>query len=166
MGEKPSFDEFVATRSTHLLRTAYLLTHDWSLAEDLLQTTLAKAWPAWMRMGEEPEPYVRRILVNAYASGWRRKWRGEIPHAGLPEVASAGHAEAVAERDLVWQALQRLPRRQRAVVVLRYFEDLPEAHVADLLGISVGTVKSQTTKAFAHLRVDPTLRPETADERT
>jgi RNA polymerase sigma-70 factor (sigma-E family) len=165
MQETASFDDFVAARSAHLLRTAYLLTHDWSLAEDLLQTTLTKAWSSWRRITDEPEPYVRRILVNSFASGWRRKWRGEVPRERLPETASTGHADDVAERDLVWTALARLPRRQRAVVVLRYFEDLPEAQVADLLGISVGTVKSQTSKAFAHLRIDPTLSPQPIDER-
>ncbi len=161
----PSFDEFVAARASRLLRVAFLLTRDWQSAEDLLQTALMKAWSAWSRVNDEPEPYVRRIIVNAYTSSWRRRWRGELAHSVVPEPASLpSRVDEVAERDVVWQALGRLPRRQRAVVVLRYFEDLPEAQVADLLGITVGTVKSQTAKALRHLRVDPTLQP--ADERS
>lgn len=151
-----TFDEFVAARSRALLRTAYLLTRDHDLAEDLLQTALAKAWFAWKRIDGAPEPYVRRILVNTYASWWRRKWNGEQPTAQLPEHAVADQSEPT---DL-WTAMERLPRRMRAVIVLRYFEDLTEAQTADLLGCSVGTVKSQTSKALAKLRIDPALAPE------
>jgi RNA polymerase sigma-70 factor (sigma-E family) len=164
----PSFDDFVAARASRLLRVAFLLTRDWQSAEDLLQTALMKAWSAWSRVNDEPEPYVRRIIVNAYTSSWRRRWRGELAHAVVPEPSTlpgqVDEVDEVGERDVVWQALGRLPPRQRAVVVLRYFEDLPEAHVADLLGITVGTVKSQTAKALRQLRVDPTLQP--ADERS
>jgi RNA polymerase sigma-70 factor (sigma-E family) len=148
-----TFDEFVAARSRTLLRTAYLLTHDHALAEDLLQTSLAKAWFAWRRIDGEPEPYVRKILVNTYASWWRRKWNGEQPTETLPET---GIEDATEPTDL-WTAMERLPRRMRAVVVLRYFEDLTEVQTADLLGCSVGTVKSQTSKALAKLRIDPAL---------
>jgi len=155
------FDEFVAARSGRLLRTAYLLTHDHALAEDLLQTALTKAWFSWSRIDGQPEPYVRRILVNTYASWWRRKWNGEQPTADLPE-APAGAADPDARHDL-WSALARLPRRQRAVVVLRYFEDLTEAETAASLGCSVGTVKSQTSKAFAKLRIDPALVTQEGD---
>ena len=147
------FDDFVAARSTALLRTAYLLTHDHALAEDLLQTALTRSWLSWSRIEGEPEPYVRRTMINCYASWWRRKWNGEQPTEQLPEgVAGDTHGD----RDL-WEALGRLPRRQRAVVVLRYFEDLTEAQTAHVLGCSVGTVKSQTSKAFAKLRIDPAL---------
>lgn len=149
------FDEFVAARSGRLLRTAYLLTRDHALAEDLLQTALTKAWFAWGRIEGQPEPYVRKILVNTYASWWRRKWTGEQPTDELPETTVAG-PDAEAGQDL-WTALGRLPRRQRAVVVLRYFEDLTEVETAAALGCSVGTVKSQTSKAFAKLRIDPAL---------
>ena len=85
MTRTTDFDEFVAARSSRLLRTAYLLTHDHALAEDLLQTALTKAWFAWSRIESEPEPYVRRILVNTYASWWRRRWNGERAHADPPE---------------------------------------------------------------------------------
>ncbi|NGN92226.1 SigE family RNA polymerase sigma factor [Nocardioides sp. KC13] len=149
------FDDFVAARSGALLRTAYLLTRDHALAEDLLQTALTKAWFAWSKI-ENHEAYVRRILVNTYTSWWRRKWNGEQAVLEFVEN-SVDHPEEGAH-DL-WTALGRLPRRQRAVVVLRYFEDLTEAQTADLLGCSVGTVKSQTSKAFAKLRIDPALAP-------
>jgi RNA polymerase sigma-70 factor (sigma-E family) len=152
-GPATTFDEFVGARSRALLRTAYLLTHDHALAEDLLQTSLAKAWFAWKRIDGEPEPYVRRILVNTYASWWRRKWKGEQPTESLPEAGVEDHAEPT---DL-WTAMERLPRRMRAVVVLRYFEDLTETQAADVLDCSVGTVKSQTSKALAKLRIDPAL---------
>jgi RNA polymerase sigma-70 factor (sigma-E family) len=153
-----TFDEFVAARSRALLRTAYLLTHDHALAEDLLQTSLAKAWFAWKRIAGEPEPYVRKILVNTYATWWRRKWNGEQPTDELPEqpMPHAPH-----ESTDLWTAMGRLPRRMRAVVVLRYFEDLTEAQTADVLGCSVGTVKSQTSKALAKLRIDPALAAPT-----
>ncbi|MBB6628106.1 SigE family RNA polymerase sigma factor [Nocardioides sp. KIGAM211] len=157
-GDAVGFDEFVAARSGGLLRTAYLLTHDHALAEDLLQTALAKAWFAWSRIEGRPEPYVRKVLVNTYASWWRRRWNGELATEELPERGGGadGTDTADAGHDL-WRAMERLPRRMRAVVVLRYFEDLTEAETARLLGCSVGTVKSQTSKAFAKLRIDPAL---------
>jgi len=163
MGSAIGFDEFVDARSTALLRTAYLLTHDHALAEDLLQTALAKAWFSWSRIRTEPEPYVRRILVTTYISWWRRKWNGEQPTDELPERTAEPDGRADAH-DL-WTAMERLPRRQRAVIVLRYVEDLTEADTARLLGCSVGTVKSQTSKALAKLRVDPALAPEQEDQR-
>jgi RNA polymerase sigma-70 factor (sigma-E family) len=157
-----TFDDFVAARSRALLRTAYLLTHDHALAEDLLQTSLAKAWFAWKRIDGNPEPYVRRILVNTYASWWRRKWNGEHPTEELPEHPTE---ETGAEPTDLWRAMERLPRRQRAVVVLRYFEDLTEVQTAALLGCSVGTVKSQCSKALAKLRIDPALAEAEGDPR-
>ena len=158
------FDEFVAARSTALLRTAYLLTHDHGLAEDLLQTTLAKSWFAWDRISGEPEAYVRKVLVNTFASWWRRKWNGEHATAELPERGLDDAADAVTSEHDLWTAMERLPRRQRAVVVLRYFEDLTEAQTAEVLGCSVGTVKSQASRALAKLRIDPALADETTGE--
>ncbi|WP_245601958.1 SigE family RNA polymerase sigma factor [Hamadaea tsunoensis] len=149
-----TFEDFVATRSPRLLRTAFLLTHDWALAEDLLQTALVRAWGAWKRIDADPEPYVRAILVNTYATWWRRRWRNERPTETLPEAAVADRTAQVDTRDQVWQALGRLPRRQRAVLVLRYFEELSEAEIAETLGVSLGTVKSQAARALAKLRVD------------
>ena len=162
-GQGPGFDQFVAARSTVLLRTAYLLTHDHGLAEDLLQTSLTKAWFAWSRISDSPEAYVRKVLFNTYATWWRRKWNGEHATEDLPDAGVAdGVEESSAGIDL-WEAMDRLPRRQRAVVVLRYFEDLTEAQTAEILGCSVGTVKSQCSKALAKLRIDRALSPDPYD---
>ena len=163
MSENAAFEEFVAARSSRLLRTAFLLTRDRGLAEDLLQTALTKSWFAWGRISGDPEPYVRKVLVNTYASSWRRRWNGETPAETLPEVAGRDAHGDVDERDAMWHALGGLPKRQRAVVVLRHYEDLSEAVVADLLGCSVGTVKSQASKALAKLRVDPSLHSPLRD---
>ena len=157
MADRPDFAEFVSVRSPALLRTAYLLTGDWALGEDLLQTALASTWRRWGRLAGEPEPYVRRTMLNTYLSWRRRRWSGEVATGVLPDRALDDTTAAADERDLVWTALQRLPRRQRAVVVLRYFEDLTEAETANLLGVTVGTVKSQASKALGTLRVDSTL---------
>jgi RNA polymerase sigma-70 factor (sigma-E family) len=140
-----------------LLRVAYLLTRDWALAEDLLQTSLAKTWSVWRRIEGDPEPYVRRVLVNTYTSWWRRRWNGERPASELPERPSADSHREVDDRDQVVRALRRLPRQQRAVLVLRYYEDLSEAEIAETLGISGGTVKSHAAKGLANLRLDPSL---------
>ncbi|MGI8434319.1 MAG: SigE family RNA polymerase sigma factor [Nocardioidaceae bacterium] len=152
---RQSFESFVAARSATLLRTAYLLTQDNHLAEDLLQTSLAKAWRSWSRVETSPDAYVRRILINTYSSWWRRRWNGEAPTAELPET---GYRDTDTGSLLEMRAaLARLPKGQRAVIVLRFFEDLTEAETARLLDCSVGTVKSQTSKALAKLRVDPSL---------
>ncbi|WP_181309867.1 SigE family RNA polymerase sigma factor [Nocardioides campestrisoli] len=156
-GTAPGFDDFVAARSRGLLRTAYLLTRDHALAEDLLQTALAKAWFAWRRIDRDPEPYVRRILVTTYSSWWRRRWNDERPTERLPERGAADGTGAADDTHDLWEALGRLPRRMRAVVVLRYFEDLSVGETAALLQCSTGTVKSQTSKALAKLRIDPSL---------
>ena len=157
MTEPDGFEEFVAVRSARLLRTAYLLTGDWARAEDLLQTALARAWVAWHRLDADPEPYVRKIIVNTYSSWWHRRWNAEDPTGDPPDQLAADAYAPVEERDALWRALGRLPKRQRAVIVLRFFEDLTESVVAELLGCSVGTVKSQTSKALEKLRVDPSL---------
>jgi RNA polymerase sigma-70 factor (sigma-E family) len=151
------FEEFVAVASPRLLRMAFLLTRDAGHAEDLLQTALARAWRAWHRIDGDPEPYVRRIIVTSHATWWRRRWRGEEPTGELPERPGESPQAAVDEREWLWQALGRLPRRQRTVLVLRFYEDLTEAQVAGLLGCSVGTVKSQASKALAKLRLDDTI---------
>ncbi len=105
------FNEFVVGRSTRLLRTANLLTQDWALAEDLLQSSLVKAWSAWLRIEGDPEAYVRRILVNTHASWWRRRWRSELPSDVLPELPADGDGDPhgrLDERDQLWSALHRL----------------------------------------------------------
>lgn len=147
------FEAYVAARGDALWRTAWLLTGDAHLAEDLVQSALVKAWPKWERVGPGGfEPYVRRILVTTYIAWWRRRWNGERPTQDLPEPAAADEAEAVVLRQDLMGALAELPRGQRAVVVLRWFEDLSEAQAAELLGCSVGTVKSQGARALARLR--------------
>jgi RNA polymerase sigma-70 factor (sigma-E family) len=165
MANEAEFDDFVLARSQALTRSAYLLVGDAGLAEDLVQTALTKAWFAWRRI-QDPEAYVRRIMVTTATSWWRRPRTREAPveqplaRAAAPEDA---HLEHLAEEQDLWQALGRLPRRQRAVVVLRYVEDRTETDTAQLLGCSVGTVKSQCSKALAKLRVDSSLSP-VADE--
>jgi RNA polymerase sigma-70 factor (sigma-E family) len=154
---RADFAGFVAARSQRLLRTAYLLTQDRGTAEDLLETALAKAWQAWGRIDDDPEPYVRAVLVNTYTSWWRRRRRGEVATGELPEVTHPDPAVGTEDRHALWQALARLPRRQRAVVVLRYLEDLSEAETARVLGVGVGTVKSQGSRALAALRTDGAL---------
>ncbi|HVA59089.1 MAG TPA: SigE family RNA polymerase sigma factor [Mycobacteriales bacterium] len=155
MSEPDGFRDFVAARSRSLLRTAWLLTGDWPTAEDLVQTALAKTWLRWgsIRRREDPAAYVRRAMVNTYSTWWRRRWTGEIPTAAPPEgrVRDDPFA-AVDTRGSLLAALEQLPRRQRAVVVLRFYDDFTEAQVAAMLGCSVGTVKSQTAKALAKLR--------------
>ena len=157
-GAVAEFEEFVTARSTALLRTAYLLTRDHGRAEDLLQTALAKTWLSWRRIDATPEAYVRKVMVNTYATWWRRKWNDEQPSGELPEPAHQ-EADGWMRQDL-WTALGHLPRGQRAVVVLRFFEDLTEAETARVLECSVGTVKSQTARALTRLRIDAVLLEE------
>lgn len=163
-GRDDGFDGFVAARGDALWRSAWLLTGDHQLAEDLVQTALGKSWRAWDRVGADGfEAYVRRVMYTTYVSWWRRKWRGERPTEHLPERPAAAE-DRDARNDLV-AALGSLPRGQRAVVVLRYFEDLTEQQTATALGIGVGTVKSQCSRALAGLRSSPHLRrEETGDE--
>jgi RNA polymerase sigma-70 factor (sigma-E family) len=154
-------------RGTVLLRTAWLLTGDHHLAEDLLQTALGKTWPHWSRIGASGmgayEQYVRKVMLTTYVAMWRRRWNGERPTARPPEPRGASDwspaATAAVRHDLL-EALATLPRGQRAVVVLRYFDDLTEAQTAELLGCSVGTVKSQCAKGLAALRRSPMLVTE------
>ena len=152
--DEAAFEAFVAARSDELLRTAVLLTRDRGHAEDLLQTALVKVYRRWSRIdGEDPYPYVRRVLVTSAAS-WRRL-RSSQEIVALPAVELAGPdaTEDVAERERVADALATLPPRMRAVLVLRYAEDLSEADTAAALGCSVHTVKSQTVRGLARLRV-------------
>lgn len=166
MRDRAEFTAYVEARSPKLLRTAYLLCRDWAQAEDLLQTALVKVWRAWRRIGDDPDPYVYRTLVNTHASWWRRRWRGEIPTSAPPETTDVNDVMGAADsRALLWEALGRLPRGQRAVLVLRFFEDLSESRVAEILDCSVGTVKSQASKALAKLRIDPQIVAVTGEPR-
>ena len=163
MAAESEFDTFVVDRSPALLRSAYLLVRDEGLAEDLLQTALTKAWFAWKRI-EEPEAYVRRIMVTTSASWWRRRWNGETP-TDVPEAPSTSTPDEPAGAQDLWVAIGHLPPRQRAVVVLRYLEDRTETETATLMGCSVGTVKSQCAKALAKLRADGALQSDVEGSR-
>jgi len=151
-----SFEEFVYARSGSLLRTALLLTgQNQAEAEDLLQLALERAYRHWARVcrSGEPERYVRGILAHASADRWRRlARRAERPLPAAADPALPDHSAVVADRDYLLRALAALPPRQRAVLVLRYFDDLSEAATADMLGCSVGTVKSQAARGLARLR--------------
>ncbi len=158
MGEPDGFREFVETRSRELLRSAWLLTGDWHAAEDLVQTALVKTWPHWNRIvrRDRPEVYVRRVMLTTYLSWRRLRSAGEIPVGDIAEpTASPGHDADL--RQVLIQALRQLPPRQRAVVVLRFFDDLSELETAATLGCSVGTVKTHASRAMAHLRGVPGL---------
>lgn len=154
------FAAFVETRERALQRTAWLLTGDRALAEDLVQTALAKTWPRWerIRRRDDPEVYVRRVMVNTWSTWGRRRWHGEQAVELVPDSAAPGDVAAeVAVRVAVRSALAVLTDRQRAVVVLRVFDDLSEVQVAQVLGCAVGTVKSTMSAALAKLRDDSRL---------
>jgi RNA polymerase sigma-70 factor (sigma-E family) len=148
------FVEFVRRRGDHHLRTAVLLTGDWHAAEDLVQSALIKLYRAWPRLDTtvDPDAYLRRILVNTHRSWWRARWRRELPVGGLPDRATVDNSDRLALADAVRTALAALPARQRTALVLRYFDDLPEAQVADLMGCSVGSVKTHTYRGLNAMR--------------
>lgn len=154
--EPQGFRDYVAARQRALLRTARMLTGNQHTAEDLVQATLERVWPRWQRVSRagDPDAYVRKVLVNTYASWWRRKWRAEQPTGELPESPSGTDEFAYVElADALRRALPSLTPKQRAVLVLRYYDDLTEVATAEVLGCSVGTVKSQTAKALARMRL-------------
>jgi RNA polymerase sigma-70 factor (sigma-E family) len=149
------FAAYVRDRGDRLLRMAVLLTGDWHAAEDLVQASLVKLYRVWPRLDTvaDLDAYLRRIMVNTHRSWWRARWRRETPTAVLPEPTLGDDiAERLVVAALVRQALASLPRQQRAVLVLRYCEDLPEAEVAGLLGCSVGSVKTHAHRGLRALR--------------
>ncbi|GLZ38625.1 SigE family RNA polymerase sigma factor [Actinokineospora sp. NBRC 105648] len=161
-----TFDEYVRDHGQALLRFAYLLTGDRHLAEDLAQTALLKAHDRWRRVtaADRPDAYIRRILVNAHLD-WRRKRSStETPvapgDAWFTAARTADHAEEVAARALTWSVLATLPPRQRAVLVLRFYEDCDDRAIAELLGCTEGTVRSQASRALASLRASWSVREE------
>jgi RNA polymerase sigma-70 factor (sigma-E family) len=147
---RESFARFVAEHSDGLMRLAYVLAGDQHSAEDLLQSALARAAARWRHIKGSPEAYVRRAMYNEQISRWRRG--RESVMADLPETGVGDRSAEVDLRLALERALLALPSRKRAVLVLRYYEDLPEKQVAEILGCSVGTVRSQTHKAIAQLR--------------
>lgn len=152
--EDEPFRQFVAGRYPSLVRTAYLLTGDRGHAEDLVQTALLRTYGAWRRLADpgNAEAYTRRVMVRL-AARWRaRRWHGERSADRLPEIAAGDEAAAVDLADAVRAALLSLPLRQRAVLVLRFYEQRTEVEIADVLGCSVGTVKSRASRGLAGLR--------------
>ena len=166
------FEQYMAARQPSLLRTAYLLTGDQHTAEDLVQTAFAKLYLSWdkVQRRELVDGYVRRILVNENNSLWRRAWKKrELSTDTVPDHRAVTDPHDDGMKAALWEFVQSLPRKQRAVVVLRFYEDLSEAEVADILGISVGTVKSQSSRALAALRsrvhTQPLLARDGEEER-
>lgn len=160
--DDPGFRDYVTARSRSLLRTAYLLTGNRADAEDLVQSALAKTYLAWDRIEDRGalDGYVRRAMVNTHISWWRRRRLEEYPTDEVPDQAVADHSGTSDLQDTLRRAVDRLPQRMRAAVVLRYFEDMTEAEVADVLGVSLGTVKSTVSRAVAKLRIDVELQSE------
>ncbi len=154
MSEPDGFRDFVTARSGALLRTAWLLTGDEHLAEDLLQTALARTWPRWERLHPhgDAEAYVRRVMVNLSLSWRARRWSGEYATEHLPEHPTDDLIGRVHDQAELIDALHALPVRQRAVLILRFIEDYSEQQTADAMGCSIGTVKSQTSRGLARLR--------------
>ncbi|HEV7656672.1 MAG TPA: SigE family RNA polymerase sigma factor [Mycobacteriales bacterium] len=153
------FREFVATRSPALLRTAYLLTGDRGLAEDLVQSALTRAYRHWARVrtAGSPEAYVRTILLNEQRRWWRKPSSREVLAGELPERPGRDEPAAVDERDRLWRPLQQMPPRTKAILILRYWEDFSEIATAEILGCSVGSVKSQASRGLRRLQalLDP-----------
>jgi RNA polymerase sigma-70 factor (sigma-E family) len=167
-----SFEEFVQACSPRLFRTALLLAgQDRAAAEDLLQLALERAYRHWARVcrSGDPERYVQRILANASNDRWRRAVRRpeRLLRPGDADPLTQDQSDAVAERDYLLRALAALPPRQRTVLVLRYFNDLSEAEIADALGCSVGTVKSQASRGLARMRdiAEPGTEPPAGQMR-
>jgi RNA polymerase sigma-70 factor (sigma-E family) len=156
--DSADFSVFATSRWPGLVRLAFGLTGDRWLAEDIAQTALARAYVAWPRVSraDDPDAYLRRILVNASNRRFRRRRVAEQP-GDPPERAVEGPADVVGERAALLAALHQLPPRQRAVIVLRYWQDLTDAQIAATLGCSPGTVRSQLSRALAKLRVSPAL---------
>ena len=157
-----TFEEFAATRMPGVLRFAAVLSGDQATAEDLAQEVLIRAYARWDRIGclDRPELYVRKMMLNEFLS-WRRRSSRQIPAGGMasePASIAPDHAAEYNEREALLAELGKLPRRQRAVLVLRYYEDRGDSEIADLLGCSPGTVRSHASRALAALRVEMSPR--------
>ena len=167
--EARDFESYVQTSRPALVRRAYHLTGEPHGAEDLVQTVLMKTFRSWdgLREPAAANAYVRRAMTNQATSGWRRAWRQHehsvfsVPEPRRPEAAAPDPQAGPApdERKLLWELVQRLPEQQRRAVVLRYYEDLSETETADVLGVSVGTVKSNTSRGLRTLRQLASVAP-------
>ncbi|MFG3710715.1 SigE family RNA polymerase sigma factor [Micromonospora sp. NPDC047730] len=154
-----TYEEFADSRLAALLRYAVMLTGDPHQAQDLVQDTMVRVQLNWRRVAraDSPERYVRRMLTNQYVDWRRGSWMRRVLLRAEPDDAvpvPADHAQHTVDRDQVWSWLSGLPRRQRATLVLRYYEDLPDAEIADILGCAVGTVRSSISRALATLRAE------------
>ena len=148
------FGQFVATRGRALCRTAYLLTGDWQVGEDLVQEALTRTYLRRRRLRSPAalEPYARKVLVSLFLSSRRRLWHRELPFAWVPDQVSNGQLDAAEDRSGLWPAPMALSGQQRAVLVLRYFEDLTEADIAAVLACSPGAVKTHAARGLDQLR--------------
>jgi RNA polymerase sigma-70 factor (sigma-E family) len=150
-----AFHDFVVSEGPSLYRLALLLSDDSASAEDLVQVALLRAWKAWPRVyaAGNRASYVRQILVNAARTGWRRGWRAESPGGMISAPPAHDACQQIDDREQLIEALRGLAPGQRAAIVVRYFCDLDDATIAELLGCSRATVRSQVSRALAHLRV-------------
>lgn len=164
MDDRRGFERFVSEKAPGLWQSAWYLTGDAHKAEDLVQTALSRVYGRYEQLGsdEKFEAYVRTTMYRVYCSWWRRRWNGEQPTETLPE---SGHESEAPNLDLA-RALAELPKMQRAVLVLRFFEDRSVEEVARLLGVSTGTVKTHTSRGRAALRRSPHLSEEEIGERS
>ena len=165
--EEERFADFVRAHSATLFRTAYLMTGDYQRAEDVVQESLVRIYQRWTRVDQMAAPvaYARKVVVNRAASWWRKKSSRETPSPLYAEPVWGGHLDEVAEHQRVGQAVLALPGRQRAVMVLRYYEDMSEAQIAETLGMAPGTVKSHSHAAIRRLNEilgEPALPGEAA----
>ncbi len=150
----PDFDSWVAVRGPALLRLAYTLTGNKTDAEDVVQEALARALPRWGRISrvDNVDAYVRRMVVNAHTSWWRTFRRREAPVAEPRDSHVDGPGEGFDDHRRMWFACQSLPEAQRTAIVLRYYEQLEYAEIADYMGVREGTVRSRVSRALAALR--------------
>ena len=154
-----TYEEFADSRLGLLLRYAVMLTGDQHTAQDLVQDTMVRVQLNWRRVAasDSPDGYVRKMLTNQFIDLRRGSWLRRVLLRAEPDPVRAvpfDHADESAERDRVWGMLAKLPRRQRAALVLRYYEDLPDADIAEVLGCAIGTVRSSISRALATLRTE------------
>jgi RNA polymerase sigma-70 factor (sigma-E family) len=159
-----AFDAWAGARVAALLRFAYLVTGSQHAAEDAVQSALTRACEKWSRVRRtaDPDAYVRRMVVNAHVSAWRRSGRRELTVAEVRDTEASDHAEGIATGDAVWRVCTTLPPQQRAAVVLRYYEDLEYAEIAAILGVTQATARSHVHRALATMRAE--LRRQEGDD--
>jgi RNA polymerase sigma-70 factor (sigma-E family) len=163
-----TYEDFVNTRLSALARYAVILTGDRHTAEDLVQETMVRAQLHWKKVcrADVPERYVKRMMANLYLDWQRGSWWRRVLLRGEPDEVvpvAVDIAEGAADRDLLWTALAGLPRQQRAALVLRYYEDLPDAEIAEALGCTVGTARGYISRALSTLRTRGTSRDLVAE---